>query len=103
MARITFHGRKRAKQRMGLQKKAVERTVNRVLLSGKRRTDIGGAFRKYLDHLFEKGKLYGTHADVIVYGNNIFLVSGEYLITTWPTPRRYRKDGVRQIREEDDW
>lgn len=102
MARITAHGRKRAKERMGLPRRAVSRTIDKVISSGKPRTAFTGQVRKYLDTLWMKGQMYGTKADVIVYGANIFLVAGDYLVTTWPMPQRWRNGKVARFKENFD-
>lgn len=99
--KITKHGEERVRERLGIPKKAVEREIERVMKYGRRRTEFKGPIRAYLDHRFRMGIVFKTYADVWVYGNNIYLISGEqYLITAWPIPKKYRN--VKRVRHYEE-
>jgi hypothetical protein len=93
--RYSNHGAKRARKRLGLPKKAIQREVERALKFGLRRKDFDGEVGKYVDSLVMKTELYGKIPIVILYGNNVYIFSdtatGPVLITTYQLPRKYIK------------
>ena len=92
MARITSHGEQRIRERLGLPVRAIKRAADNALVRGTPRTKFKGGLRRYLDMLLEKGKLSNAATDIKVYGGNIFLFAGEYLVTTWPVPAKFASD-----------
>lgn len=84
---ITKHGVKRAKQRLGLPKKAVERQALRALEKGKSPKDYSGNFKVYLDAIAIRHK-----TRPIVYANYIYAFGPDnQLITVLPIDKKYWK------------
>ena len=80
---LTRHGVKRVKQRAGIPKGAMERTLRLAKERGKRPEDFEGCFRVYLESQ-RKEALY-------VYGGKIWVVNVDGgLITVLNVPAQYR-------------
>ena len=95
-ANLTRHGEMRITKRKGLPKKAVARACSRALECGTRRADTKGRLRKYLD---QKWHVYGEKAEYIVYGQDVYVFSGdEKLITVFPVPSNLAKDCKKMLK-----
>lgn len=79
--RVSDHGMKRVRQRLGLQKSAVEKEIARALEKGTSRTDLSGRMRRVLDAMYHK---YGHHGDYRVYRGCVFVFKGETFVTVIP-------------------
>lgn len=103
---VTFHGKKRVKERLGIPHRAANRSFEHVIAKGKKRFEFTGNVRRYLEMLALKGKRYGTNAEPIVFGDYIFLVAeegnGPFLVTTVPMPKKFRKRKFRKGYEIDE-
>lgn len=94
--RLTRHGERRVRKRTGVPKRSAARAVGRAVLHGTPREAVSGGLRRYLDILYRRSASQGKDADIIVYGNNIYLFCNKALITTWPLPERYRRMGEKR-------
>jgi hypothetical protein len=84
---ITEHGRKRARERVGVSKKGVDRLAANALKRGFRHGQFSGRFKRWLDGVFL------THRkpnNMRVYGDKVFLFDRETLITVLPIPADFR-------------
>lgn len=87
MTGITDHGEKRMRKRLGLSKNSLDKSFGDALLYGRKPHEFKGRFKKFLD-----GKAMVHHAQPIVYGQNIYWVSGKgELITVYQVPANLRK------------
>lgn len=87
MSQLTKHGQERLRKRLGLNKKAMERSFQSALEKGKRTSEFKGRFRKYLDAISQE---YRTTP--VIYGQNIYIVNKEnVLITVFQVPSEYKK------------
>lgn len=93
------HGVKRMRQRAGIPKKAVKRTIDKVLQVGLSMHDVSSELRRYIEHQLDKPVNRHKNIHVRIHGNNIYYFGtrrteeGEiesYLVTTYPIPTRLR-------------
>lgn len=75
---VSEHGILRARQRLGIPKRAVEREIERALERGTPRTELSGRIRRTLDHLFHR---YGHRGDYRVWRGFIFVFKGRTFVT----------------------
>ena len=88
MGILTKHSKKRAKQRLGLNDKSLERMAPIVLENGFGHSDLPGKMRKYVDGLYLS---HGNGNNIKIYGNHIYIFMNEVLITILHLPNRYKK------------
>lgn len=89
------HALERGGERLGLSKPALQKMADLALRDGIRHREARGSFGRYLDRLF----LVERRANNMrVYGEHIFLFSGERLITIFHLPPKYKKI-VKKIKE----
>ena len=85
---ITDHAKDRLKERMGLNKKSINRVCILALERGYKHSDFTGSFGKYLD------KLYLSHKNannMRIYNNEVFIFNNETLVTVIDIPQKYNK------------
>lgn len=87
---ITEHAEKRAKERCGWNKSATHRMAKRAYCSGLTHTETRGKLHRYLDKVFLQKQ---SANNLRVYGTNIFLFSGNTLLTIYNTPKDMLKGG----------
>ena len=81
---ITKHAQKRLRERLGLNKKSMQRMVERAYDKGKDTEQFQGGMRQYLNNIEKSHKqLHGSKAFIKVYGDFIFLFVNENLITVF--------------------
>lgn len=78
---VSEHGVKRLRQRLGLNKSAVDKEVQRALEKGTTRTELSGRMRKTLDAMWHK---YGHYGDYRVYRGHVFVFKGSNFVTVIP-------------------
>ena len=84
--RISKHGIKRARERLGIPKDAVKRDAEKAMKYGIERSEATGPFRRYLDALYYE---YGTANNLRVYNRHIYVFCDEVLATVMCVPRKY--------------
>ena len=85
---ITDHGGKRARERIGINHRAVRRMANKVFVNGYSPQEFGGPFRRYLDGVYGRN---GSHIVIRFYGEHIWIFGYENaLITVLVVPHKYR-------------
>ena len=83
---ITNHGRKRMRERCGLNKKSVERIAEKAFTEGLTTDQVKGALKKWcVEH--EKQE----DAQVKVYGNFLYIFRENRLITLLNIPSKFNK------------
>lgn len=80
---ITEHSKKRARERIGINKKTLLRLLPRIKQEGAPYTKTSGILREYLDR---KAGDSGD-ADIILWGTYIFVLRKECIVTVLFTPR----------------
>lgn len=84
--RVSRHGFKRARERLGIPKDAVKRNAEKALKYGIERTDASGPFRRYLDSMYYE---YGTANNLRVFNRHIYIFCNEVLVTVMNVPYKY--------------
>ena len=88
MSVITKHSRKRAKERIGINDKSLERMTPIVLENGIGHSELPGKLKKYVDGLFLS---HGNGNNIKIYGNHTYIFMNDVLITILHLPKRYSK------------
>lgn len=97
--RVSRHGEKRIRQRVGIPRRSVERLARVILERGTRREAHKGRLRRYLDRKYEGtvASKKGSVIDVILYGGTIYVIADETILTAYKLPsklvrrKRYRE------------
>ena len=85
---ITEHAAERAKERLGLNRRAIARLAASALESGISPVDTRGSLRKYLD---VKAALH-PGCEPLIHGMFVFIFGREdALITVWELPHEFRR------------
>lgn len=84
---MTRHGGKRLKERAGFNKRAAARMASRALTDGLPREQARGALREFMDVLWSARH---NSENMRVYGEFVYLFSGETLVTVLPLPQSIR-------------
>ena len=84
---INAHARNRIKERCGLPKKAVERSVILALEKGLTHKESKGSLRRYYDYLFLS---HGCGANIRLYGNHAYIFTRNTLVTVLPLPNAHK-------------
>jgi hypothetical protein len=82
--KVSVHAERRIRERLKLPITAAKRAAENAKARGKPRTTFKGRFRRYLDHLHRKGQDLQAGAEIIVYGEGIYLFAGDTLVTIYP-------------------
>lgn len=85
---ITDHAYERAKERLSLNKAALERLAVKALEQGKKHSDTKGQLKKYIDGLWFRHR---NANNVRLYGENLFLFVDNTLVTVYQLPNNLRK------------
>ena len=83
MAKITKHAEKRAKERCGINDKAIERMAEKVLKDGIKHKDCTGQIKKWVDKLYLEEKVANN---IRLYGDKAYLFKRTTLITIIQIP-----------------
>ena len=86
---VSKHGAKRARQRVGLPKKSVERNAKRALTEGIGYREASGALRRYIGWLYESYDWNGNN--IRIYGDKVWIFHDSILITVLNVPGEHRK------------
>jgi hypothetical protein len=91
--KITKHAYRRAKERLGLNKKAFERLFEKIQKQPTMQKKAKGRLKKYLDSIFFK---YGANK-IRLYGDYMYIFKGGDLVTLYPIPHYHKKSAFRNI------
>ena len=81
---VSKHGDLRARERMGIPRKAVKRTADKAMKHGIDRNTSRGPLRMFIEATHRKHR--GVEAIVKVYGDQAFIFAGGSLVTVFPVP-----------------
>jgi hypothetical protein len=95
MIEVTTHAHKRIKLRCG---KSMDRLAQIAFEKGLMHKDVSGSLRSFIDGLYNYN---GTANNIRIYGDKIFIFSGEILITVYTLPTRF-KNAVRKLMQRRD-
>lgn len=85
---ITEHGDQRARQRLGIPRKAVPRMAARALQQGKRLSDFRASLRCRLEAIIST---LHPNGDPRIYGEFVWIYESERLVTLWLLPQEIRR------------
>lgn len=85
---ITEHAFERAKERLGLDRKAFEKLALKAYISGMKHAECKGQLNKFITKLFMQ---YKTANNTRIYGEVIYLFHGNTLITVYQIPVELKK------------
>ncbi len=88
MTEVTWHGKNRLKQRVGIPKRASQKQTQRAFEKGISITETVGSLRNYLDGVFLKE---GTANNLRVWNGSVYIFADERLLTVYTLPSRFRK------------
>lgn len=86
---ITKHSVKRIRQRLGLNKKAVEKLAGEAFELGRKPGDYSGSMRKYLDWLSYHNE-EARQSDLRVHSHYVFIYRNATLITAFLLPNHLK-------------
>lgn len=86
---VSKHGAKRARERVGLPKKAVERNAQRALTEGIGYKEASGSLKRYISWLYERYD--GNGNNIRIYGDKVWVFHDGILITVLNVPGEHRK------------
>jgi len=97
--RITNHGDKRIRKRLGLSKQSVDKNATKAFECGITHAEATGQLNKYISKLFLLGGTKGNYADNIrIYNHYVYIFSGSTLITVMKLPKNLEsiEDSIKQ-------
>lgn len=77
---LSDHGIQRARQRLGIPKRAVEREIERALTRGTPRTELAGRIRRMLDYVWHR---HGHYGDYRVWRGHVFVFKNQTFVTVF--------------------
>lgn len=92
---ISRHAIKRIRNKLGINKSAVERYVEDAIANGLPPKAFSGKLRKHLDYLARQ-----HHGTYIVTPNALFCFKGDVLATAYPLPHKFHA-AVVKVKEEN--
>lgn len=97
--RLTHHGRKRVRERIGVGKseKKIERAAQIAYSKGLKHKDFKGAFKKYLDAMYLE---YKCGNNMRIHAGQIWIFQDNLLVTVKPIPSRYARKFQDYLRKD---
>ena len=95
---VSRHGERRARQRVGIPKKAVDRMARTALERGIGHEQATGKLRDYIGWLYEKYD--GNGNNIRVYGDKVYVFHDAILITVLNVPGEHRKAARFQLEKK---
>lgn len=77
MAKVSYHGKKRIKQRFGVPKKSSGKLVDRAWEQGLKHDELKGHLRKYVD-----SRVINSKATPRIYGQHLYLFNSDGTLRT---------------------
>jgi len=96
---ITKHAFERGKERLGFNKKALERITNKAFQEGISHKDTKGKLHRYLTKLYFKDKFRAEN--IRIYGDAIFIIQKKRLITIYNLPKEFRNT-IKRIKKKNE-
>ena len=88
MAKATHHAAQRARERIGIPKKALDANMRNALRYGLTYKDVYGKVKQYLCTLYQKRY---TACNIRIYRNMVYVFDKTILITVFPLPEKHRE------------
>lgn len=85
MYKLTKHAIKQAKSRLGWNESTLQRMVPKIMSDGIKHNQTKGSLKKFMDHTYTK---YGDANNMRIYGEDLFIFSGNTLITLYRIPNK---------------
>lgn len=95
-ATLTDHAAKRAKERLGVPKRAALKNADRAFEYGLRLDNATGDLKRYMSGL-NRNRGGG---DARIYGEHVYIFVGQQLITVYRLPREFQKTVERNKRKQ---
>lgn len=94
---VSRHADERTRKRMGIPRSAVKRMAAKAMSEGITRYETHGPLRRYLDALYHYN---GTADNMRVWGDRVWIFSGNSLVTVLNLPKKYknRANGILQTK-----
>lgn len=93
---ITRHAEQRMRERLGLNKKSIERMAQRAYESGMHHNETKGNLNKWITSIYFKNK---NANNIRIYGNMLYIFCNDILVTVFQIPHRLSKDLENYIRK----
>ncbi len=87
-AQVTRHAGRRARERLGIPKKATQSNADRALRNGIHLEQTSGSLRRYLDYIWYNDT---PKNNIRIYHQNIYIFNNDILVTILPLPAKYHK------------
>lgn len=84
---ITDHAYDRAKERLSLNRNALERTAKKAFVSGLKHSELKGKLQKYITKLWH---MHHSANNIRIHGENIFIFINNTLITVYQLPNNLK-------------
>lgn len=88
---VSKHAEKRIRQRLGLPRAAVTKFIEEAKQGGICSSDVSGSVKRYLDRFYFNN---GPGNRGVIYGNHVFVLNGDVLITVIPLPHKIKQKSV---------
>ena len=97
VADVTRHASKRMRERVGIPKKAVQRTAQLALDYGYRHSQTRGKLNEFLNKVYLQ---QGTANNMRVFGDKVYVFCGNTLVTVLQIPQDIARHINRYIKED---
>lgn len=95
---ITRHAEQRMRERLGLNKKSIERIAQRAFDEGIRHSETKGRLNKWITSVYFKNE---SANNIRLYGNTLFIFDGNKLVTVYYIPRNLSKNLEDMVKRGD--
>lgn len=101
MTEVTWHGKNRLKERVGIPKRASQRQTQRAFERGITLEETVGSLRNYLDGVYLRE---GTANNLRIWNGSVYIFKDERLLTVYALPSRFRKTelSIMKKKKEND-
>ena len=96
MAKATHHAAQRARERIGIPRKALKANMKNALRHGLGFDKLRGPVRSYVASLYHR---HYTANNIRIYKNYVYVFDRQILITVFPLPEKHRAS-VKEILEK---
>lgn len=99
MTEVTWHGKNRLKQRVGIPKRASQKQTQRAFEKGISLAETVGSFRNYLDGIYLRE---GVANNIRVWNGSVYIFKDERLLTVYALPSRFRKTELALMKKKKE-
>lgn len=99
MTEVTWHGKNRLKERVGIPKRASQKQTQRAFEKGITHKETVGSLRNYLDGVFLRE---GTANNIRVWNGSVYIFKDETLLTVYALPTRFRKTELTLMKKKKE-